>query len=113
MIREMNKNEFMRAWRGYKNAREMLEMNYFKECLLELKPVIALLEKYENQTRFLAKAYYLKSQAFSRLEKFKDQKKFLLEALKVLEHIDDETELKESILKDLETLNTAQRKKPD
>ena len=112
MIREMNKNEFMRAWRGYHNAQEMFDMNYFRECLLELKPAISLQEKYESKTRFLAKAYYLKSQAFSKLNKLKDQKKFLLEALRVLEKIDDETELKDSILKDLQSMEAASHKKP-
>ncbi|MCF0246619.1 MAG: hypothetical protein HUJ55_07320 [Ileibacterium sp.] len=98
MVREMNKNEFMRALRGYQNAQEMYEMNYPKECLLELKPVLRLLEKYETQTRFLAKAYYLKSQALGQLNKSREQLRVLDQALQILEHIEDDTDLKNTIL---------------
>lgn len=100
-MRELTNSEFRRVSRGLANARQMLEMGYPKEALLELRPVKKLLEQDGISTRILALAYQCESKARIQLQQMKAAQKCLLRALEILNHIEDQTSLRMEIQTEL------------
>lgn len=96
MLRQLNKNEFLRCRRGYEDALELAGQKLYREARLELKPVIRLLERDKQPTRMLAKCYILRAQIEEQLTP--DRAPATWQAARdVLEGIHDQSELSDLV----------------
>lgn len=89
LLRDLNKNEFMKVRRGYENALSLLEDGYVRQALLELKQPIRILEYQGESTKFLALCLQLKARALSELDRTKEAEDCLSRAQAILERIQD------------------------
>ncbi len=89
IMRELNKNEFMRVKKGYDNALSLYQDGYLKEALLELKRPIRILEYRAENTRFLALCLQLQAKALHDLGKEPEAEVASLRAEEILRRIRD------------------------
>lgn len=89
LMRDLNKNEFMKVRRGYENALSLLEDGYVRQALLELKQPIRILEYRGESTKFLALCLQLKARALKELNRPAEAEDCLKRAQAILDKIQD------------------------